>query len=176
MKEIWKEIPGYECLYEVSNMGRVKALSRVIIRSDGVKQTYKESFKKPTLGKRGYYFVTLSKKGVSKKHNIHRLVAINFIPNPKNKSQVNHIDGDKLNNNICNLEWVTNKENSNHALYSGLLDNKGSKNGMSKLSEEDVIFIKSLKNNKKHREIAKQFNVSQSTVTMILNGKRWKHI
>lgn len=103
MQEIWKDIVGYEGLYQVSNMGRVRSLKRNIIL-------------KPTsdMNGKGYYFVNL-KRGNPKK--IHRLVAKAFIPNPDNKPEVNHIDGNTKNNKIDNLEWCTHQENCVHYTY-----------------------------------------------------------
>lgn len=111
--EIWKPIVGYEEIYEVSNYGRVKALERHIFTLNK-NCIYKPLILKAILGKRGYYEVRLSVNYGSKIKKIHRLIAEYFIPNPSNKSQVNHIDGNRLNNDISNLEWVNNRENSCH--------------------------------------------------------------
>lgn len=178
MESLWKDVPGFEGLYIVNELGIVKGVDRIVYRSDGVKQTYKESIKKQSISKRGYYYVTLSKDGKSTKVKIHRLIGKLFIPNPENKPQLNHIDGNKLNNSLDNLEWVTNKENSNHAIYSGLIDNKGSKNGMSKLTEEEVIDIRNMKHSGMFniKEIAYCFKVSETCIYNIINRKRWNHI
>lgn len=106
-QEIWKAIDGYEGLYEVSNHGNVRSIKRGIIL-------------KPATNTFGYQIVGLSKNGKRKEGKIHRLVAKAFIDNPNNKKQVNHIDGDKKNNNVSNLEWVTNQENTIHALNTGI--------------------------------------------------------
>lgn len=115
MKEVWKDIEGYENKYQISNLGRVKSLSRKI--SNG-KSFYlsKEKILKSSIGTTGYYFVNLNY--VSKK--IHRLVAKTFIPTIEGKNYVNHIDGNKLNNKSDNLEWCTNQENIIHAYETGL--------------------------------------------------------
>lgn len=107
MQEIWKDIKGYEGLYQISNLGRVKSLVR--------KRVLKERILKPKKKNSGYLFVCLCKNGELKYFHIHRLVAIAFIVNQKNKSQINHKDCNKENNNINNLEWVTPKENNLHA-------------------------------------------------------------
>ena len=103
MMEIWHDIEGYEGLYQISNKGRVKSL-------------YKgsERILKPRLNSSGYYFITLCNDSVSKQFQLHRLVAQAFIPNLYNKPQVNHLDENKLNNCVNNLEWVTAKENNNY--------------------------------------------------------------
>ena len=110
MNIIWKDIKGYEGLYAVSNTGLVKGkkYNRVL---------------KPEINK-GYARISLSKGGKASKQFIHRLVASHFIPNPDNKPQVNHINGDKLTNTAINLEWVTCSENHKHAYQLGLKDAK----------------------------------------------------
>ena len=106
MKEIWKDIKGYEGLYQVSNFGRVKSSTKILANR---------------LSKRGYYIVTLYKnaKGVTK--TVHRLVAQAFIPNPDNLPQVNHKDENKLNNRVDNLEWCTAKYNINYSSAKPIL-------------------------------------------------------
>lgn len=110
--EIWKDIKGYEGLYQVSNLGRVKSLNYL--------GHHKEMIKKPSLQKKTtmkssqYYQTVLYKNGKAKTVTVHRLVAEAFIPNPDNLPQVNHIDHNPLNNKVDNLEWCTAKYNSNH--------------------------------------------------------------
>lgn len=124
--EIWKEIEGYEGYYAVSNYGNVKSLDRTIVRSDQRVTILKGRQLIPWFGKStGYLYVTLSKFGVHKKHSVHRLIALAFIPNPENKKEVNHKDGNKLNNDLSNLEWCTPSENINHAYARGLITSIG---------------------------------------------------
>lgn len=122
MKEIWKDIKGYEGFYQVSNMGRVKGIEREVYSGHNysVLRIEKEKIYKGYKVKNGYIYQTLLKNGKRKTFKLHRLVAETFIPNPDNKPQVNHIDGDKENNKVSNLEWVTRKENLNHAYKTGL--------------------------------------------------------
>lgn len=117
MLEIWKPIRGYEGLYEISNLGRVKSLSRVTPHNG---RTYPTKILKPHVNTKHYLDVDLCRNGVQKRHRIHRLVAEAFIPNPNNKPQVNHIDCDKNNNCVDNLEWCDNSENQIHAFKHGL--------------------------------------------------------
>lgn len=113
---------------------------------------------------------------------VHRLVAETFIPNPENKSFVNHIDCNKTNNCVSNLEWVTAKENFDHAYTNGLicLDNRGSLHALSKLTEDEVIYI--LKSYKPYSVefsqsvLAKQFNVGRSCIQRIVSRAGWTHL
>ena len=111
---------------------------------------------------------------------IHQMVAQAFIPNPQNKQVVNHKDGIKTNNNASNLEWVTHQENTLHARKMGIMDYRGSKHPMSKLSEKDV---EEIRKNYKHRSkengltpMAKKYGVTKSTIYSVINGKTWKNV
>lgn len=121
-KEVWKNINGYEGLYQVSNLGRIKSLRR--FKSDHSKKVLvKERFllghtRRPNTN--DYLNVVLSKNGECKRYAIHRLVAQEFIDNPNGKPQVNHIDGNKQNNRADNLEWCTNQENCRHYVLNDL--------------------------------------------------------
>lgn len=105
MEEVWKDIPDYEGLYQISNFGNVKSISRM-----SYKRKCETIIKKPCLSGKGYLKVTLCKDGTKKYVFIHRLVAQMFIPNPENKLTVDHIDRNKLNNNVNNLRWATYSE------------------------------------------------------------------
>lgn len=119
MKELWKDIKGYEGLYQISNFGKVYSK----IGNLRYKNPHPIMMKYDSSG--GYARVMLSKDKVFKRFLVHRLVAEAFIPNPLNKPEVNHIDGNKLNNCVDNLEWVTCKENKRHAIKNGLWQGKG---------------------------------------------------
>ena len=149
--EVWKDIEGYEGLYQVSNFGNIKSLPKV--RHNG-RGTYiqKEKILKPSNTSTGYKKIELCKDGKRKGFKVHRLVAIAFIPNPDNKPEVNHIDGNKINNNIDNLEWVTSSENTIHAYETGLNSNKKD------LDEKKIIYMY-CELNMTMQEIAKHFNV-----------------
>lgn len=116
MYEEWRDIQGYEGLYQISNYGRVKSLRR-----KAYNHFTKERIMTPVITKKGYYQVRLHNGTNSQGFKIHRLVAKAFIPNSYNVSQVNHIDGNKQNNCVNNLEWVTPKQNMQHAASNGLL-------------------------------------------------------
>lgn len=110
MNEVWKQVEGYEGYYEVSNLGEVRSVKR---------KGYKNKVLNKGNGTTGYWIVVLCKDGLQKTRAVHRLVAKAFIPNPENKPQVNHIDSNRKNNRVDNLEWVTPSENSKHAYDSG---------------------------------------------------------
>lgn len=126
MTEIWKSVEGYEGLYEVSNMGHVRSVDRIIIRKNGIKLRCKGKELYFTISKvdershRPRASVQLWKNNIATLHRVHRLVAKAFIPNPENKPTVNHIDGNPLNNCVENLEWNTFSENQIHAYKIGL--------------------------------------------------------
>jgi hypothetical protein len=171
--EIFKEIKNTNKRYYISNLGRVKSFARG-----------KEKFLKNNLHRTGYYYVFLNKRP----NKIHRLVAAYFIENKDNKTEVNHIDGDKLNNSINNLEWVTHRENMIHAYNTGLLKNnsptrnifsqKGQQHPNAKLTDEDVVEIRTLhKNGVGFGEILKQYsNFSRGCIGKVVYYGAWKHI
>lgn len=126
-QEIWKDVVGFEGKYQISNYGRIKRLTYAIIRSNGKKQTWKEKILNPTKDASGYYGIRSCtknniKNGTMITLRIHRLVAEAFIPNPNNYNHINHIDGNKLNNRVDNLEWCTNEYNIKMAWKDGLCD------------------------------------------------------
>jgi hypothetical protein len=167
MVEEWKKIVGFDN-YEVSNLGNVRRLDSFVFQS-GRYNHYKGRFLKQENVKGGYKRVTLCKNNSTKRFQVHRLVAITFIENFKNKPCVNHIDGDKSNNQISNLEWVTYSENERHS-YNVL----GKMNFNRKLSIENVSFIKNkciMGKKSNVKEIAKKFNVNVSVIYNILKNK-----
>ena len=117
--EIWLSIEGYEGLYEVSHLGRVRSVDRKVEYSDGRVVTKKGKILSISAGANGYENVRLYKDKKAKNHSVHRLVAGAFVPNPDGKPQVNHKDRNPLNNDFENLEWVTHEENAKHAVETG---------------------------------------------------------
>lgn len=111
--EIWKDIQGYEGLYQISNYGRIKGLSKI---SKWNNRVWKEKILKQRVVKQ-YKQIFLYKDGIGKEYKVHRLVAQAFLPNPDNLPQVNHKDGNKLNNNVSNLEWISARDNQLHSVY-----------------------------------------------------------
>lgn len=123
--EQWKDIEGYEGLYQVSNLGRIKCI-RVITGRDRITKC-KNLILKPEITRTGYLRISLQ-YGIKSRKLIHRLVAESFIPNPNNLPEVNHRIGDKADNRASNLEWVTKSSNIKHAFAIGLKSNAGIKN------------------------------------------------
>lgn len=116
--ELWKAVSGFEGIYEISSYGRVKSLSRIIQKGNNT-AFLKEKMLKPSMNER-YCFVSLGKNHNFRQYSLHRLVASAFIPNPNNLPEVNHIDGNKQNNNVENLEWCDGSYNQLHAVRLGL--------------------------------------------------------
>lgn len=129
-KEIWKPVRGYEISHEVSNLGRIRTVDRV----QTIDRMGKTIFRKksgqlitPRERHNGYFNVNLTVKypnGPQNELSVHRMVAMAFIPNPKNKPEVNHKNGKKADNKRVNLEWVTKKENMDHARKNGFIKSK----------------------------------------------------
>lgn len=161
--EIWKDIVGYEGLYQVSNYGEIKSLRKN-------KKIYQ------SINNAGYKVVSLYKNNKSIKKTVHRLVAIAFIPNFNNLPQVNHIDGIKINNNLNNLEWCDNKYNQKHASMLGLTKKRDEicsiKNGI-KIIQYDLKdnYIKEWKNMK---EASRTLKIDNSAISKCCRGKRNK--
>ncbi|KKN42124.1 hypothetical protein LCGC14_0716280 [marine sediment metagenome] len=132
LKEIWKDIKGYEGLYQVSDLGEIKSLDRVIYSKFRSIQTFKGRILRKLIHNNGYVSIMLSKKGITKRFIIHRIVAKSFILNLQNKKEVNHKNLIKGDNRAENLEWVTPKENMKHADKNIDLYQKGSLNKRSK--------------------------------------------
>lgn len=170
MKEEWKDIDGYEGLYKVSNLGRVKSMN---YNKTGREKCLKSSDRK------GYDAVILSRNGNRVCKSIHRLVLEAFTPNPNNKPQVNHIDGDKKNNNVNNLEWCTAKENTRHSFKNGLQNIlRGSDVYNSRLSPNDILQMRSIYDHgwANQSELADAYNISFQHAHKILRNKVWRHI
>ena len=173
MTEIWKDIKDYENLYQISNLGRVKSLERKVKNKNGYK-VIKEKILKNYIHNTGYYAVNLRKQCKIDIRLIHRLVAEYFIDNPKMYPIVNHKDGNKLNNNIKNLEWCTYKHNINEAYRLGLnkyTHNQNFKNKSKKVLQYDREnnFIKEYNS---LREASKITGVCYNSISLNCLGKQ----
>jgi len=168
--EVWKDVVGYEGVYQVSNFGRVKSLSRIRVNGRSKCLTKDKVLKnaKPNCSRK-YEQVDL----LGENKLIHRLVAIAFIPNPFNLPQVNHKDGIKINNYPSNLEWCTVSENAIHA-SKNKLSSTGEKHWNSKLTEKEIVEIRL--SNLSQKELGEIYNVLQSTISQIKLNRTWKYI
>lgn len=159
MIEEWKDIKGYDGLCQVSNLGRVKSL-----------KFGKERILKTGVDRYGYISVNLYKNNKRKLCKVHRLVAQAFIPNHENKPQVNHIDEDKTNNMVSNIEWMTAKENSNHGTRTErLIKTQGIKIRAIDIANGEWNDYCS------QRECARELGLAGSSINMCLKGKR-RHV
>lgn len=133
--EIWKDIENFS-KYQVSDLGNVKSKDRYTKAKDDEIIHRKEFLLKEFINKKGYKQVTLyDDNGKPKTMRVHKLVALAFIENKNNLPQINHIDGNKLNNEVSNLEWISNYDNMQHAIKNGLIDQELRKENMSKLGK-----------------------------------------
>lgn len=163
MVEKFKPVQGYAGIYEISNLGRVKSLSRVIERKDGNTRVTEDRIILPFTTKAGYSQIVLCKDGVRKKHYIHRLVALAFIPNdnPIEKIVVNHKDENPKNNNVVNLEWCTQRYNMRYGKMQAklvkidVIDSKG-----------DVVEVV-----EGIRECERKYSISKYLIKQSSNGK-----
>lgn len=157
--EDWKPFVGYE----VSNYGRVKTFK------------YQLKILKPSLCN-GYLRVVLFKDGKRNHFLVHRLVAEAFIPNPDNKPQINHIDGNKFNNYVGNLEWTTAHENTQHSYDTGLqIAPQGEGNYKAKLTTEQVEYVRNNPDNLSRKELAEKFGLEPSGISAIQLGKTYRN-
>jgi len=167
--EIWKDVKGYEGIYQISNLGRLKV--KLKFRKC---RSYNEKTLNPSKDKDGYLRTALTKNGKKQMKIMHRLVAETFLENNLNYPVVNHINGIKDDNRVENLEWCSVLQNNIHAIKSGLKKSKkGENHHMCKLSSKDVLDIKENKYNLFQRQLALKYNISQTQISRILNNKRW---
>lgn len=160
MSETWKDVQGYSN-YEVSDKGRVRSKRGVL---------------KTRLNRGGYFILTLCKQNHKYTKKPHRLVAEAFLPHVQENREVNHKDGDKQNNEVDNLEWVSRSENIKHAYSKGLMDKKGIKNCRAALTEEDVLRIRENLECKPISDLAKEYGVGNAAISKIILCRNWKHI
>lgn len=156
--EVWKDVVGYEGLYQISTFGRVKSLKRFDTRGNPLKSRILKNVSRGN----GYLSVNLCKNATAKLFNLHRLVAQAYIPNPDSKPQVNHIDEDKTNNKIDNLEWVTIKENANHGTRNRRIGKK-----IKVIYQDDTYeFWESA------TIFGRNFGINSSHISDVINNKR----
>ena len=176
-KARWIDIPEYEGLYQISTSGEVMATRRQG-SSGGIRATYTD--------KQGYKRVTLTKNGKAKNYLVHTLVAISSLGERPKGAEVCHTDGDKDNNYFENLYYGTSSDNTKDSLKHGthnfLAANfkgervKGEDCSWSKINEESVRYIRSMRGHKTSRKLAKELSISQGNVSAIWTGKSWSHV
>lgn len=180
-KTEWKPVSGYEGIYEINQHGQVKSIARKRYcgHKDSKPQMMKERMLTRSTDRLGYVRVKLSKNGKSQLKYIHRLLAEAFIENPKNKKEINHIDGDKQNNDLENLEWTTRSKNMKHAFKIGLHKaRKGEENNKTKLTTKEVSEIRELYESGKYTQtkLGKMFDVTTANINEIVNNRTWKGV
>lgn len=183
MQEVWRDIAEFAGTYQVSNLGRVRSLDRVVTRGE-IKQPLRGkilSTKVSRNRKQPYLIVNLRRDGKSLFAYVHRLVAAAFIPNPSRLREVNHKDTDKLNCRVDNLEWRSSSGNKKHAVENGVKYNPRPRRGVelafSKMNPQRVRRARQLcLDGGKQRDVAKRFNISQSSLSDILSRKTWAHV
>ena len=169
-QEIWKSIPGYE-KYEASTLGKIRSLN--YLRTGKIKEL------KQGKSKLGYLFVVLCDNSKNKRFAVHQLIALTFLENSNNWKEVNHIDSNKQNNQVDNLEWSTRSLNIRHSVKAGTFNVlHGEKNGNSKLTNDQVIQIKKhlLEGILSGQQIAEKCNTNKCRVSDIKTQRSWKHI
>ena len=181
--EVWKDIKGYEGLYQVSNLGRVKSLERIIIKKNGKKQTIRERILKPKTEWNGYLRITLANgSGKKKSFFVHRIVCEAFHENPEDKPCVNHIDENKTNNVASNLEWCTVTENINHGTRNARVGEAVAK-ALSKPVGQYTLDGKLIKIWQSTIEVERRLGFAQGNISKVAQGKQktaygyvWKYI
>jgi len=172
VSEIWKDVIGYEGTYQVSSMGRVKSLKSGKRRHGRILRGQRD--------KDGYLRVGLCRDGERKSFMVHRLVLEAHVgPTPTPEHEVNHRNGDKTDNRVENLEWVTHQQNCNHAYRILAIDiHAGEANGHAKLTDEKVIAIRELWAAGEHTqtELGEMFGVAQCTISNVVLRQTWQHV
>ncbi len=169
--EIWKEIPGYEGFYEASTIGRIRSLNRVVRQHNGNTQTKKGVILKSSIDRIGYENVALSRENKLKSFKVHRLVAMSFIDKVEGQNEINHIDCNKLNNNVANLEWCNRLQNIKHAIKNNLIKyHYGDSHHSNIVKSKDHSKINEMYYNegKRVKDIANIYKCSQHTIYKII--------
>jgi hypothetical protein len=179
LQEIWKPVYGYEEYYEVSNLGNIRTIERFVVlptHSYLKKQKMLTQFKDG----RGYNHVKLyDGKGKPKSFTTHKVVAITFLDNPECHPEINHKDGNKLNNNLDNLEWSSRSDNIKHSYAIRDVRSYSGENAvLAKLTENQVIEIREAyeKGEMTRSQLSKKYGVKYNNIDSIIKRKTWKHV
>lgn len=170
-------VKGYEGYYEIDEDGTIYSCKRSFVNKAGRLVTVGGNRRSPIVHQTGYMVITLSKDGVTKTHRLHRVIAENLLDNPHNKPYVNHKDGNKQNNNPLNLEWVTAKENTVHAVSTGLFNLSGVNNPSCRFTQEDVSdWYLLITYGVSLSKIAEEYECDRNTVPRLINCEFGKDI
>ena len=179
LNEEWRDVVGFEGFYQVSSLGRVRSLDRIIVCGDGRKLPCKGRLLKTHKNKHGYPSASLWLGNKEYKTRVHCLVAYAFLGCRPDGCDVNHIDGNKTNNLPVNLEYCTRSQNNQHAYATGLkISLKGEDTVKCKLTNEQVIEIRVLyaAGGVSHRQLAELYGIAHTNIGCLLRKKTWKHI
>lgn len=180
--EEWRDVPGYEGKYQVSNFGNVKTLNRTVIGNNCSYMRKGKILNKYYGGRTGYYKVKLyNGDGSFNSFPVHRLVAQSFLYNPESYPQINHRDGNPENNNVNNLEWCNNSINIKHAYDTGLINmnnRRGANHYKAILTEDDVRNIRYKHDIDKTplKNLMNEYNMSHGAIYGIVKHKNWKYV
>lgn len=166
LHEVWKDVKGYEESYQVSSFGSIRSKNRLRVSKSGFMARIQGRLMKQKTSKCGYKVIGFCTNAVKDHHSVHRLVALAFINNSENKPTVNHIDGDKNNNKVSNLEWATHSEQMNHAVRNNLLEKTGSPKYSKKLKQEIQDYFNN--NTISILQLADKFEMSERTAGRIV--------
>lgn len=173
-REVWRGIPGHENKYEVSNLGRIRGLPRRVPRGDQLMYVSGQLIRTP-LKSSGYPHFKLANGDNSTYPMVHQVVAAAFLGPCPPGYEINHKDGDKTNNRVTNLEYVTRQANIQHSIRNGLAL-RGESSPNARLTEDDVRAIRAAQGKQTAKELAKRYGVSHEYIPLIWRRKRWKHV
>lgn len=172
----WVDLLGWETQYEICRAGLVRSKKRLVKSKGNHYRTVNPKILS-LIPLNDYRVVCLSKNGKTSVVGIHILVATQFVPNPLNKAEVNHKDGDKANNWDWNLEWTTHQENMSHAYANKLVNSTGSSNPMAKVTDAVVLEIREkFSNGSKQCDLCKEYGLGATAIHQIIKRKTWNHI
>lgn len=180
--EEWRDIPGWGGRYSISNLGRTRTNYIDYVNQTGLcLRRIIYTIRIPRVHPKGYRYIGLSERGRRVLIGVHKLIALAFIPNPEGKVNINHLNGDKLDNRIENLEWCTLAENLQHAWRTGLIKPLQGMNHGSSLINDDIVrairaTVVDYKDNEIKYRVAAQYGIHITTVNDIVKRRSWKHV